>query len=193
MREPSRSSCLAATTACKASRSTWHASSALPVIEVHVLYEEEGELKAGAVLAQAPASFQVESPHGRRSKVRAAHVLLVFEQPAPGELLAQAQRFADGVDVDFLWQCSGGAEFDFRHLARDYVGREPTSVEAAGILFKLHGAPIYFHRRAKGRFQAAPEATLKLALAGLEKKKRLLAQQEAWTKALGRFECPPEI
>lgn len=160
---------------------------------MHVLYEEDGELKAGAVLAQAPASFQVESPHGRRSKVRAANVLLSFEQPSPGELLSQAQRFSQGVDVDFLWQCSGGAEFDFRTLARDYVGREPTAVEAAGILFRLHSAPIYFHRRAKGCFQAAPEATLKLALAGLEKKKRLLAQQEAWTQALERFECPPEI
>ncbi|HZE59558.1 MAG TPA: RNB domain-containing ribonuclease [Burkholderiales bacterium] len=160
---------------------------------MHVLYEEEGELKAGAVLAQAAASFQVESPHGRRGKVRAANVLLTFEQPTPGELLAQAQRFADEVDVDFLWQCSGGAEFDFRSLARDYVGREPTAVEAAGILFKLHRSPIYFYRRAKGCFLAAPETTLKLALAGLEKKKRVLAQQAAWTQALGRFECPAEI
>src|SRR5436190_2999576 len=193
MRAPSRSWCPAATTACKASRSTWPAFSASRGIDVHVLYEEEGELKAGSVLAQAPASFQVESPHGRRGKVRAANVLLTFEQPAPGELLSQARRFADGVDVDFLWQCSGSAEFDFKSLARDYVGREPTAVEAAGILFKLHSAPMYFYRRAKGCFQAAPEATLKLALIGLEKKKRVLAQQEAWTQALGRFECPAEI
>ena len=139
-----------------------------------MLYEEEGELKAGAVLAQAPASFQVESPHGRRSKVRAGSVLLTFEQPAPGELLAQARRFAEEVDVDFLWQCSGVAEFDFKTLARDYVGREPTPVEAAGILFRLHGAPMYFYKRAKGRFQAAAEATLKQALASVEKKKNSL-------------------
>ena len=52
---------------------------------MHVLYEEEGDLKAGAVLAQGPASFQVESPHGRRSKVRAGNVLLTFDQPAPAE------------------------------------------------------------------------------------------------------------
>ena len=158
-----------------------------------MLYEEEGDLKAGAVLAQAPASYQVESPHGRRSKVRAGNVLLTFEQPAPGELLAKAQRFAEEIDVDFLWQCSGGAEFDFKSLARDYVGHEPTPVEAAGILFKLHGAPMYFYKRAKGRFQAAPEATLKLALAGIEKKKRIQAQQDAWAQALARFECPAEI
>ena len=158
-----------------------------------MLYEEEGDLKAGAVLAQAPASFQVESPHGRRSKVRAGSVLLTFERPAPGELLASAQRFAEDVDVAFLWQCSGTAEFDFKSLARDYVGHEPTPVEAAGILFKLHGAPMYFYKRAKGRFQAAPEATLKLALAGIEKKKRVQAQQDAWARALARFECPAEI
>ena len=158
-----------------------------------MVYEEEGELKAGTVLAQAPASFQVESPHGRRTKVRAGNVLLTFEQPAAGELLAQAQRFAEGVEVDFLWQCSGSAEFDFRSLARDYVGHEPTPVEAAGILLKLHGAPVYFYKRAKGRFQAAPEATLKLALAGIEKKKRVQAQQDAWAQALARFECPAEI
>jgi exoribonuclease-2 len=160
---------------------------------VHVLYEDEGDLKAGTVLAQAPASFQVESPHGRRSKVRAGNVLLTFEQPAAGELLVQGQRFAEGVDIDFLWQCSGTAEFDFKSLARDYVGHEPTPVEAAGILFKLHGAPIYFHKRAKGRFQAAPEATLKQALAGIEKKKRVQAQQDAWAISLARFECPAEI
>jgi exoribonuclease-2 len=160
---------------------------------VQVLYEEEGEIKVGTVLVQAPASLQVESPHGRRSKVRAAHVLLNFEQPSAAELLPQAQRFAEGLEVDFLWQCSGSAEFDFRSLARDYVGREPTAVEAAGVLIRLHGAPMYFYRRGKGCFQAAPEATLKLALAGLEKKKRVLAQQEAWAKSLARFECPAEI
>ncbi len=160
---------------------------------MHVLYEEEGELKAGTVLAQAPASFQVESPHGRRSKVRTGNVLLTFEQPAAGELLGQAQRLAEELDVDFLWQCSGGSEFDFKSLARDYVGHEPTPVEAAAILLKLHGAPMYFYKRAKGRFQAAPEATLKLALASVEKKKRIQAQQDAWARELARFECPAEI
>ena len=43
---------------------------------MNVLYEEEGEFKAGAVLSQSPASYQVESPHGRRSKIKAANVVL---------------------------------------------------------------------------------------------------------------------
>ena len=159
---------------------------------MQLLYEEEGEVKVGTVLGQAPASFQIESPHGRRSKVKQGNVLLTFDSPSAAELLEQARRYAENLDTEFLWQCSGG-EFDFRGLARDYVGREPNAVEAAGVLLKLHSAPMYFYRRGKGRFQAAPEETLKLALAGIEKKKRVQAQAEAWTQSLVRAECPPEI
>ncbi|HLX81493.1 MAG TPA: RNB domain-containing ribonuclease [Burkholderiales bacterium] len=160
---------------------------------MNVLYEEEGEFKAGAVLSQSPASFQVESPHGRRSKIKTASVVLEFERPSTAELLAQARKFSDGLDTDFLWQCRKGAEFGFRDLARDYVGRDPEPVEAAGVLFKLHSAPMYFYRRGRGRFQAAPEDTLRLALAGVEKKKRLREQIAQWAAQLARAECPPEI
>ncbi|MEO8143032.1 MAG: RNB domain-containing ribonuclease [Betaproteobacteria bacterium] len=160
---------------------------------MNVLYEEEGEYKAGAVLSQSPASFQVESPHGRRSKIKAANVVLSFERPSAGELLAAARSFADGLDTDFLWQCRKGAEFGFQDLARDYIGHDPAPVESAGVLLKLHSVPMYFYRRGKGRFQAAPEDTLKLALAGVEKKKQLQEKIAQWTAQLARFECPPEI
>ena len=160
---------------------------------MQLLYEEDGELKVGAVLGEAPASFQVESPHGRRSKIKAANVLLSFERPSGAELLAQADEFAAQLDVGFLWECSGSGEFGFRDLAREYVGREPTPVESAGILMKLHSAPMYFYRRGKGRFQAAPAETLKLALAALEKKKRLQEAIGQWAERLARFECPPEV
>ena len=160
---------------------------------MHLLYEEEGEFKVGTVLAQAPASFQVESPHGRRSKVKAAAVLMRFERPGAGELLEAAAKFSSGLDSDFLWQCSGESEFGFEDLAREYVGREPLTAEAAGVLLKLHSAPIYFHRRGRGRYQAAPGETLKLALASAEKKKRVLDTIAGWAKCLARFECPPEI
>ena len=160
---------------------------------MQLLYEEDGELKVGAVLDRAPASFHVESPHGRRSKIKAANVLLSFERPPAAELLAAAEKFAGDLEVDFLWECSGAREFGFEDLAREYVGREPTPIEAAGVLMKLHSAPMYFYRRGRGRFQAAPEATLKLALAAVEKKKRVQEQVAAWTEALARGECPPPI
>jgi exoribonuclease-2 len=160
---------------------------------VQLLYEEDGELKVGAVLDRAPASYHVESPHGRRSKIKAANVLLSFERPPAAELLAAAGKFAGELEVGFLWECSGAREFGFEELAREYVGREPTPVEAAGVLMKLHGAPMYFYRRGRGRFQAAPEATLKLALAAAEKKKRVQEQVSAWAEALARGDCPAEI
>lgn len=160
---------------------------------MQLLYEEDGDLKVGAVLSSAPASFQVESPHGRRTKIKSASVLLSFEQPAGAVLLAQAQEFAAGLDTDFLWQCCGTAEFSFEDLARDYVGRAPAPAEAAGVLIKLHAAPMYFYRKGRGRFRAAPAETLKLALAGLEKKRLREEQVAQWVASLARFECPPPI
>jgi exoribonuclease II len=160
---------------------------------MHVLYEDDGEFKVGAVLAQAPASFQVESPHGRRAKVKAANILMSFERPGGEQLLAQGRAFADGLDTEFLWQCCGPSEFDFRQLAHEYVGREPTPAEAAGVLLKLQSAPVYFHRRGRGRFQAASAETLERALAGLEKKRRTQEKIAEWRARLARFECPAEI
>jgi exoribonuclease-2 len=160
---------------------------------MQLLYEEGGDLKVAAVLGEAPASFQVETQHGRRAKVKAAQVLLTFERPSGAELLEQARQFADGLDTEFLWECSGKAEFGFQDLAREYVGRAPSVAESAGVLIKLHSAPMYFYRRGKGRFQAAPEETLKLALASIEKKKRQQESIAIWAAALARGECPTEI
>jgi len=160
---------------------------------VHVLYEEEGDYKAGTVVAEAPASVQLDTLHGRRVKVKVASLLLRFAQPAPAQLLLEARTFADSLDIEFLWQCSGQTEFSFSSLAREYVGREPTPPEAAGVLIKLHQAPIYFSRRGPGRFQPTPAETLKAALASELKKQRQREQIRAWTEQLARFECPPEI
>jgi len=160
---------------------------------MQVLYEEDGELRVGAVLARSPASYQVETPHGRRSKVKAAQVMLSFERPPGAELLAEARRFAAGLDTDFLWQCCGPGEFGFEDLAREYVGREPAPAEAAGVLLKLQSAPMYFYRRGRGRYQAAPAETLERALASVEKKKRREETIAAWAAGLARFERPQEI
>jgi exoribonuclease II len=156
---------------------------------MHLLYEEDGDIKVGTVLSPGTASYQIESPHGRRTKVKASHVLLSFDEPGAAELLARATAYAESLDADFLWQCAGPAEFGFRDLAREYVGREPDAVESSGVLLRLHSAPMYFYRRGRGRFQAAPEATLKAAIAGVEKK-RLQAEKAAeFTAQLvnGRF------
>ena len=139
---------------------------------MHVLFEEDGAFKAGTMLADNATSLQVETSTGKRVKVKAAYVLLRFAQPSPGELLERAEAEAEGIEPEFLWEVSGDAEFGFEDLAKEYYGRAPQPVEAAAILLRLHVAPIYFHRKGKGRFRKAPPDILKAALAGLEKKRQ---------------------
>ncbi|MEZ5615451.1 MAG: RNB domain-containing ribonuclease [Rhodocyclaceae bacterium] len=139
---------------------------------MNVLFEEDGAFKAGTVLADNTTSLQVETSSGRRVKVKTANVLLRFATPAPGELLARAEAAAAGIEPEFLWEVCADAEFGFESLATEYFGRPPQPIEAAAILLSVHGAPIHFHRKGKGRFRKAPPDILKAALAGLEKKRQ---------------------
>jgi exoribonuclease-2 len=157
---------------------------------MNVLYEEEGTIRVGAVLADNVATLQVEAPHGKRSKVKSAGVLLRFDQPVLADFLPQAQRLADELDLDFLWECSAGEEFGYETLAREYYGRAPSAVEAAGVLLKLHGAPMYFYKRGRGRYKAAPEDALKAALASVERKKLQTEQKAAYVAQLTAGELP---
>ena len=99
---------------------------------MNVFYEEEGGFKVGAILADNATSLQVEAPHGKRSKIKASAVLLRFDTPPLSAFMEAAQCAADGIDVDFLWQCCGPDEFAFDALGREYFGHAPGALEAAG-------------------------------------------------------------
>lgn len=157
---------------------------------MNVFYEEDGGFKVGTVLADNTSSLQVEAPHGKRSKVKANAVMLRFERPAPAEFLQGAQAVAEGVDAGFLWEVAPQAEFDYAVLARDYFGRDPSPVEAAGLLMRLHGSPMHFYKKGKGCYRAAPAEALKAALASVERKRQQAAAQAAYVEALTRFELP---
>jgi exoribonuclease-2 len=159
----------------------------------HVLFEEDGAFKAGTVLSDAGASLQVEAASGRRTKVKSSAVMLRFPEPAPGELLERAQRAAEQIDLDFLWECAPQDEFDFAGLADDYYGHAPTPVEAASLLLRLHGAPVYFHRRGRGRYRPAPPETLRAALAALDRRREQAQRAEAWAAELAAGRAPEEI
>jgi len=157
---------------------------------VNVLYEEEGTVKVGAVLADNTATLQVEAPHGKRSKIKSSNVVLRFEHPGIADFMPQAQRAADELDLDFLWECSSGDEFGYETLAQEYYGRPPSPVEAGGVLLKLHGAPMYFYKRGRGRYKAAPADALKAALASVERKRQQALQKEAYVAQLTAGELP---
>src|SRR5215470_4301991 len=160
---------------------------------MNVLYEENGEFKVGTVLAEQEASLQVEAPHGKRSKVKATSVLLRFADAGLADFLERAERAAGEIDTDFLWEACDEPEFSFTDLAAEYHGRAPTPLEAASVLVKLHSAPVYFHRKGKGRFKAAPPDTLKAALAGLERKRQQTEKIAAWVDELKRSRLPEPL
>jgi exoribonuclease II len=164
-----------------------------PLDPVNVLYEENGAFKVATVLTDGDTSLQVEAPHGKRAKIKVKDVVLRFDDPAPADLLAGADRIAGEIDTDFLWQCCGAEEFGFSDLAREYCGKTPSPTEAAGILFKLHSAPMYFYRKGRGRYRAAPPDTLRAALAGIEKRKQRELQIEQWSARLARGDLPEEF
>jgi exoribonuclease-2 len=159
---------------------------------MNVFYEEDGAFKVGAVLADHDTSLQVEAPHGKRSKVKAANVLLRFEGPL-ATFMDEAQRTAQTMDLDFLWECCGQQEFSHETLARDYCGRAPTAVESAALLLRLHGAPMYFYRKGKGRYKPAPPDALKAALASVERKRQQALQQARYLEQLAAFQLPEEF
>jgi exoribonuclease-2 len=157
---------------------------------MNLFFEESGDFKAGAVLSQQGEAYQVEMQSGKRVKVRARDVLLQFASPEPAQLLDEARAISEEIDLDFLWEVAGEEEFGFAELGTEYFGHEPKPHEAAGLLLRLHGAPIYFYRKGKGRYKAAPESALKAALAGIEKKKQLAAVQAAYVEELKAHRLP---
>jgi len=163
---------------------------ALPRYAMNVFYEEDGGFKVGTVLADNTTSLQVEAPYGKRSKIKAANVLLRFTEPALGEFMARAQSASDAIDIDFLWQCCAEAEFDYLTLAREYFGHEPVAIESAAALMRLHGAPMYFYKKGRGRYKAAPEESLKAALASVERKKQQAALKQQYMDELAASKLP---
>lgn len=159
----------------------------------HLLFDDNGEFKAGSVLSEAGASLQIQLASGKRVKIKSAQTLLRFDAPAAEALLPAARALADEIDADFVWECAPQQEFGFEELARDYFGHAPAPVEATALLLKLHGAPVYFHRKGRGRFRPAPPETLKAALAALERRRQQQETIEAQAQAMAAGELPPEI
>ncbi len=160
---------------------------------MQILYEEDGSIKVASVLADNTTSLQVEAPHGKRSKIKANAVLLKFEQADILHFMAQAEEKSAEIDVDFLWEVASPEEFAFGDLAQEYYGRKPDALEATSVILKLHHSPMYFYKKGKGKYKAAPQDALKAALASIEKKRVLAELKEAYVEALVRFTLPPDF
>lgn len=160
---------------------------------MNLFFEESGDFKTGTVLSQQGEAYQVEMHSGKRSKIRARDVLLQFTAPDPAQLLIDAKAIADAIDLEFLWEVAGQDEFGFAELGTEYFGHPPKPQEAAGLLLRLHAAPVYFYKKGKGRYKAAPEASLKAALAGMEKKKQQALIQAEYVQQLKEHRLPAAL
>jgi exoribonuclease II len=160
---------------------------------MYALFDDAGRFHAGRVMSEADSSMQVELDSGKRVKVKAANVLLRFADPQPAELLSRARALAEEIDLDLAWEFAPDSEFGFADLARDYFEASAGPEKQAAALLRLFEAPHYFRRLGKGQFRKAPEETVKAALLGIERKKQIVAQIEAWAGELASGACPAPI
>lgn len=159
---------------------------------MNIFYEESGQFKVAAIVQKNDATYQVDTQHGKRTKVKANNVFAEFDGDMAA-FLENAQAQAADIDTDLLWEVCGEEEFSAEAIAEEYYGHAPNKTELAATLIALYAAPMYFYKKAKGVFKAAPEETLKQALAAIERKKQQDAQIDAWAEALKRGEMPSEI
>ena len=159
---------------------------------MNIFYEESGQFKVAAIVQKNDATYQVDTQHGKRTKVKANNVFAEFDGDMAA-FLENAQAQAADIDTDLLWEVCGEEEFTAEAIAEEYYGHAPTKTELAATLIALYAAPMYFYKKAKGVFKAAPEETLKQALAAIERKKQQDAQIDAWAEALKHGEMPSEI
>ncbi len=160
---------------------------------MYALFEDAGKFLAGRVMTEAESSMQIELDSGKRVKVKSANVLLKFDKPQPAELIASAQTLARDIDLDLAWEFAPEQEFGFAELARDYFDANAGVEKQAAALFRLFEAPHYFRRLGKGNFRKAPEETVKAALLGIERKKAVQAQIEAWAGEILQGQCPAPV
>ena len=160
---------------------------------MYALFDDAGKFHAGRVMSEADGSMQVELDSGKRVKVKAANVMLRFEKPAPAEFLAQAQALATEIDLDLAWEFAPDTDFNFADLAREYFDAKAGPDKQAAALLRLFEAPHYFRRLGKGLFKKAPEEIVKAALLGIERKKLVAAQIEAWAAELVQGQCPAPV
>ncbi|HFC8537140.1 TPA: RNB domain-containing ribonuclease, partial [Neisseria bacilliformis] len=159
---------------------------------MNIFYEESGQFKTARIVQKTEAAYQADTLSGKRTKIKAANVFTEFDGD-PAAFLAAAQAEAAQIDTGLLWETGGAEEFTAAEATAEYYGRAPSKTELAATLIALYAAPMYFYKKGKGIFKAAPEDTLKQALAAIERKKQQDAQIEDWTDRLKNGELPAEI
>ena len=161
---------------------------------MNLFFEEDGAFKVGTEMSGTDSACQVELPTGKRIKVKRSHIFVTYNSPSPAEFLARAQQESEEIDLEILWEFAPDDEFDFKTIAAEYFGDSVTPIQQAATILRLHSNPVYFYRKGRGKYRKAPAETLKLALAAIERKKKLEEQKDAYVQMLiEEHKAPAEI
>ncbi len=155
---------------------------------MHLLYEEGGDIKVATVQSASGAgdaeSWQATSLSGKKIKLKAKEVWLRFDKPEPQTLMDEANALSQEIDLQFLWDCAPDEEFGLVDVAQEYFGAQASIPQQTALAIALQGAPVFFRRKGRGRFQRAPLEQLQAGLAALERKQKELEQQAVWQQEL---------
>ena len=94
---------------------------------MNIFYEESGHFKAACIVQKNDSTYQADTQHGKRVKIKAANVFLEFDGDMDA-FMQNAQDEAAAIDTGLLWECVGTDEFTFREAAQEYFGSEPKAV-----------------------------------------------------------------
>jgi exoribonuclease-2 len=123
---------------------------------MHVLYEEDGAFRTASYSGRQRQLLAGRDGFRKAQQDQGGQRSAALRRTGADALLEQAEALAARIEQEFLWECLGDGEFSFADFANDYFGHVATAVEASALLLALHSAPVYFHRKGKGRFRKAP-------------------------------------
>ncbi|ANI98828.1 ribonuclease II [Polynucleobacter wuianus] len=155
---------------------------------MNLLYEEGGDIKIATVQSATGSgdseSWQATSLSGKKIKLKAKEVWLRFEKPEAQAVMDEALVLSKDIDLQLLWDCAPEEEFGLVEVSLEYFGAQATIAQQAALAIALQGAPVFFRRKGRGRFQRAPLEQLQAGLAALERKQKELEQQSVWQQEL---------
>ena len=155
---------------------------------MNLVYEEGGDIKIATVQSASGTgdaeSWQATSLSGKKIKLKAKEVWLRFEKPEAQAAMDEASTLSKDIDLQLLWDCAPEEEFNLVDVSEEYFGAQATIPQQVSLGIALQGAPVFFRRKGRGRFQRAPLEQLQAGLAALERKQKELEQQSVWQQAL---------
>ncbi|QKM63949.1 ribonuclease II [Polynucleobacter tropicus] len=155
---------------------------------MNLLYEEGGDIKIATVQSATGTgdaeSWQATSLSGKKIKLKAKEVWLRFEKPEAQAVMDEALTLSKEIDLQLLWDCAPDEEFGLVDVSHEYFGDQASIPQQASLAIALQGAPVFFRRKGRGRFQRAPLEQLQAGLAALERKQKELEQQSLWQQDL---------